>query len=100
MFPELFDRTTSLSSMNSDITCKQSPHGIVKFLLLETMVIFSKSLCPSDTALKIAVRSAHFVAPYELFSMLQLLKTSPLDVKSVAPTLNSEYGEYENSFAS
>src|ERR1700722_17878215 len=44
------------------------------------------------TAVKIAVRSAQLVMPYDAFSTLQPRKILSVVVSSAAPTLNFEYG--------
>jgi hypothetical protein len=66
----------------------------MKFFESETMAIFLNFLFPSEYALKIATLSAHIVKEYELFSMLQPVKTSPSSVSNADPTLNFEYGAW------
>jgi len=78
------------STANSLKTCLQIPQGYVFSDLLPTIAIALIALCPSETALKIAVLSAQFVAPNEAFSILQPVYTLFSSVKTAAPTLNLE----------
>ncbi len=84
-----------MSSPNSLKTCLHIPQGGQKLLLDETIAIASKFFSPFDTALARALRSAHKLAPKLEFSMLVPTKYFPLVVFKQAPTLKSEYGEYE-----
>ena len=92
-----FERSMVKSSdQNSLKTCKQAPHGIHGFVksssALPATAIMLKSWKPSETALKIAVRSAQLVRENEEFSILQPVKTLPSDVSRAAPTRKCEYG--------
>src|SRR5699024_5345280 len=49
------------SLKNSDITCRQAPHGRIGSSLSPMMAILRNCLCPSDIALKIAILSAQQV---------------------------------------
>ena len=53
-------RITAISGANSNITCRQTPHGLPP--LLVATAIATKSRYPSDTALVIATRSAQMLA--------------------------------------
>jgi len=63
------------------------------------IAIAENFLCPSEIALKIAVRSAQIVKLYELFSILHPENIFPSSVSIAAPTRNFECGEYEFLFA-
>ena len=86
-------------SQNSAITWRQTPQGAQKFsgsfpFGPPTMAIARNSVFPSLTALKIAVRSAQFVAGYAAFSILQPVNTLSSTQRSAAPTAKPEYGQY------
>lgn len=55
--------TTASFDANSERNCLHIPHGSVFSCDEETIAIYLKDLCPSLTALTIAVRSAHIAAP-------------------------------------
>lgn len=69
--PFLSLRIIFISGENSASTCLHMPQGNVRPPPEEVMAIAVNSRCPSETALKTAVRSAQLVAPYVEFSMLQ-----------------------------
>lgn len=50
--------------------CRHAPHGEQKSTVSAAIAIALNFLSPSETALKIAVRSAQIVRLYELLSML------------------------------
>ena len=75
------------ASQNSDITCRQTPHGARNSLLSPTIAIAANSLFPSETALKNAVRSAQFVGEYAAFSILHPVYILSSFVRTAAPTI-------------
>src|SRR2546423_109674 len=84
---------------NSFNTCLHAPHGGVGSLSSVAMAISSKSVSPCETAEATARVSAQIASPYAEFSMLQPVITSPLLVRSAAPTRKFEYGAYALSSA-
>jgi hypothetical protein len=69
--PRTFARITSAWGANSQRTWRQAPHGGVSVFASVTMMTVVNSRAPSESALKIAVRSAHCVREKLAFSMLQ-----------------------------
>ena len=52
-----------MSPQNSQMIWRQAPHGGVGDSVSATTTIRVKARCPSDSALKIATRSAQIVRP-------------------------------------
>lgn len=89
VFPVKFVNITGISgAQNSLMTCLHAPHGETGPSVSATTTNCLKSRFPSDTALKIAVRSAQFVKPNDAFSILQPSTTSSSFVTRAAPTGN------------
>src|SRR4029079_18205478 len=79
---------------NSKSTCRHAPHGMSAPSRLVTIARSVNSRAPSETALTIAVRSAHHVMPKLAFSTLHPEKTRPSRARNAAPTRTLEYGLY------
>ena len=86
--------TLKSGSQNSAITCLHTPQG-KHSLLPPTIAMLQNSRSPSLIALKNAVLSAQTVGEKDAFSILHPVYTLPDLVRSAAPTLKLEYGEYE-----
>ena len=98
--PFRFVRIMSISGpQSSAMTCRQAPHGEHGLSVSATTAMAVNSFTPSETALKMAVRSAQFVIGYAAFSILQPWKTRPSFERRAAPTANFEYGTYAASHA-
>jgi hypothetical protein len=91
LFPFRFAKITGTSPQNSQISCRQAPHGGVNVSVSVTTAIALNFRSPSLIALKIATRSAHTVNPYVAFSTLHPPNIFPPTVRSAAPTWNPEY---------
>src|SRR5207302_1274908 len=76
---------TRSSGANSVNTWRQAPHGGAEAASAWT-AIASNSACPAPTAANTAFRSAQLVRPYEAFSTLTPVTTSPLESRRAAPT--------------
>src|SRR3954469_22984585 len=85
-----FASSTSRSPANSQRIWRQAPHGGVGSSVSATTETRRNFVCPSESALNIATRSAQMVRPYVAFSMLQPVMIIPSAVSSAAPTLNPE----------
>ena len=81
------------------MTCLQAPQGGINWSLSVAMAIALNFLIPPEMALKSAVRSAQIVRLKELFSILEPVMIFPDEVRSAAPTLKFENGEWEYCFA-
>ena len=56
---------------NSAMTWRHAPQGLQSFGADVDTATATISMCPAETALKIAIRSAQTVRPNDAFSMLQ-----------------------------
>src|SRR5260370_40274074 len=78
------------SLQNSQIICRQVPHGGVSDSVSATIAMALNLRSPSDSAFQMATRSAQTVSPKLALSMLQPVYTLPSSVSTAAPTLNFE----------
>src|ERR1700719_91307 len=97
--PLRFAMITGTSPQNSQMICRQAPHGGVSVSVSATTAMASKPRSPSEMALKMAVRSAQHVKPSVAFSTLQPENTRPDFARSAAPTRKFEYGAWAFSRA-
>src|ERR1700746_1923046 len=91
-FPLRLARTTGTSPQNSQMIWRQAPQGGVKRSTSVTTAIASNPRSPSDTALKIATRSAQQVRPSVAFSTLHPVWMRPDFARTAAPTRKFEKG--------
>src|SRR5271156_3348669 len=91
-FPFRFASTTGTSPQNSQMIWRQEPQGGVRRSTSVTTAIASKPRSPSETALKMATRSAQQVRPSVAFSILQPVKMRPDLARTAAPTRKFEIG--------
>ncbi len=61
--PRRFPRTMVAFFANSQMICRQVPHGGVKVPVSATIASSVKSRSPSDSAFQMATRSAQTVSP-------------------------------------
>src|SRR4029077_4428999 len=90
---------TGTSPQNSQMIWRQAPQGGVRVSVSATTAMASNPRSPSETALKMAVRSAQQVRPRVAFSTLQPVKTRPDLARRAAPTRKFEYGAWAFSRA-
>ena len=77
---------------NSTKTCRHAPQGGTD--VGDTIAIDRQDRLPAAMAETAAVRSAHIVKPYELFSTLHPKNISPSVANNAAPTVKFENGAY------
>lgn len=88
-----------MSLPNSNMNCRQAPHGNTNLFPFAAMAIAVNFLSPSETALENATRSAQILREYEAFSTFVPVYILLVFVNKAAPTAKREYGEYEFFFA-
>ena len=85
----------TLDLVGAGLTWRHAPHGEQATPRSFTTATARIRTClppRAATAEKIAVRSAQLVSPYEAFSTLHPVNTSPVSSRTAAPTRNLEYG--------
>src|SRR5277367_2916613 len=91
-FPFRLANRTGTSPQNSQMIWRQAPQGGVRRSTSVTTAMASKPRSPSETALKIATRSAQQVRPSVAFSILHPAKMRPDLARTAAPTRKLEMG--------
>src|SRR5277367_2645664 len=91
-FPFRLASRTGTSPQNSQMIWRQAPQGGVRRSTSVTTAMASKPRSPSETALKMATRSAQQVRPRVAFSILQPVKMRPDLARTAAPTRKLEMG--------
>src|SRR5713101_1755148 len=92
IFPFKFVRITGTSPQNSQMIWRHAPQGGVSVSVSAATAMESNPRSPSETALKIATRSAQQVSPSVAFSTLQPEKILPDFARTAAPTRKFENG--------